>query len=67
MIPTENYLMPLLHTLIDIGNDVYGNFWDIVNSDVECLGRKEVVVCEKFVACEARIANDIEQRDTFDS
>jgi maltodextrin utilization protein YvdJ len=44
MIPLSHFLVPLLHTLIGIGNDIYDNFRDIVNEHIECLDRKEIEI-----------------------
>eukprot|EP00956_Cyclotella_meneghiniana_P036251 scaffold123208_cov22-Cyclotella_meneghiniana.AAC.1 len=67
MIPLENYLVPLLHTLIGIGNDVFDNFRDIINRDIECLDPKEIVTRQKVVACENQIQADVSRRDEWDN
>jgi hypothetical protein len=67
MIPLDHYLVPLLHALISIGNDVYNNFRDIVNQDIEQLVQQEVTTRAKVVACEAKIAKDVMQRNAWDA
>lgn len=66
MIPLTNFLVPLLHTLIGIGNDLYDNFRDFVNREIECLDPKEMAIREKLITCEAKIASDVAERDNWD-
>ena len=35
-IPLTNFIIPLLHVLIGVGNDVLDSFRDCVNDEVEC-------------------------------
>lgn len=65
-ISLNNYLVPLLHTLIGIGNDIYDNFKDIVNEEIECLDPKEVVTRRKVVVCQDAIKEGVSKRKAFD-
>jgi hypothetical protein len=67
MIPLDHFLVPLLHTLIGIGNDIYNNFCDIVNRDIEQLVQQEVQTRDKVVVCEAKIAEDVMHRNVWDA
>ena len=49
--PVCNYLVHLLHEMIGIGNDLFDNFKDLVNAEVECLYPKEIMTRLKVVVC----------------
>jgi hypothetical protein len=66
MSPIDHFIVPLLHTLIGIGNDIFDNFRDIVNLEIECLDRKEVETCQSVVKCEEKISEQVAQRDDWD-
>jgi hypothetical protein len=66
LIPLTHYLVPLLHTLIGIGNDLFDNFKDIVNEKIECLDPKEIQTRRAVVECEKTIAFEVSRRDRWD-
>jgi hypothetical protein len=67
MIPLSHFLVPLLHTLIGIGNDIYDNFRDIVNEHIECLDRKEIETRRKVAECEMTIESEKSRRNAWDA
>jgi len=67
MIKLANYLVPLLHELIGIGNDIYDNFRDYVNEEIECLDPKEVATRRKVGLCEKTIDAEAAKRDGWDN
>ena len=67
MIPISNYLVPLLHTLIGIGNDILDNFRDIVNEDIECLDKKEIAARRAMSATELRVDKLVNDRNEWDA
>ena len=67
MIPINNYLVPLLHTLIGIGNDVFDNFRDIINEEIECLDPKEISTRQAAVKCTTKIEKDVQEREAWDA
>jgi hypothetical protein len=67
MVPLNHYLVPLLHTLIGIGNDIYDNFRDVVNESIECLDRKEIEARRKVAECELAIESDKMCRNEWDA
>ena len=62
-IPVENFLVPLLHTLIGIGNDIFGHFKDMINDRIECLDPKEISVRQKVIQCEEAIQINVAKRE----
>jgi hypothetical protein len=59
MIPIDHFIVPLLHTLIGISNDIFDNFRDIVNQEIECLDRKEVETRRSVVKCKDKISEQV--------
>ena len=66
MIKLSNYLVPLLHTLIGIGNDIYDNFRYVVNEDIGMLDPKDISTRRKLVLCETAIGDEVARRDAWD-
>ena len=66
MIKLSNYLVPLLHTLIGIGNDIYDNFRDVVNEDIGMLDPKDISTRRKVVLCETAIGDEVARRYAWD-
>ena len=62
-IPVENFLVPLLHTLIGIGNAIFGHFKDMINDKIECLDPKEISVRQKVIQCEEAIQINVAKRE----
>ena len=63
----KNILVPLLHKMIGIGNDILGNFKEMVNRYIEKLNQKEVLTRHKLVACEEGIDKGVAKRVEFDA
>ena len=66
-ITLKNYLVPLLYELTGIGNDVYDNFKDVVNEDIERLDPKEITTRRKVLLCERAIKYGVAKRADWDA
>ncbi|KAL7530344.1 hypothetical protein ACHAXR_003439, partial [Thalassiosira sp. AJA248-18] len=66
-IPLRNYMIPLLHVLIGIGNDLLESFRDWVNEEVECLDHQEVLTRRAVRTAEHKIIDTIAERDDWDA
>ena len=66
-IPLENYVIPLLHLLIGIGNDLLQSFRDWVNEEIECLDHQEVLTRRAVRDTKHKIVDTIADRDEWDA
>ncbi|KAL7526841.1 hypothetical protein ACHAXR_001674, partial [Thalassiosira sp. AJA248-18] len=66
MIPIGNFIVPLLHCLIGIGDNMLTKFRDIVSEFIEYLPREEVDMRLSQGAMEQKIDDVILERVTFD-
>ena len=53
--------------MIGIGNDIYDNFRDVINEDIECLDPKEIETRRKVAECENTIESEKQQRNDWDA
>ena len=53
--------------MIGIGNDLFDNFKDLVNVDIECLDSKETMATLKVVVCLETIEERVEMRIDWDA
>ena len=44
-VPVKNFILPLLHIQIGLGNDVLNRLLDLIDSDVEKLSTSKEVAC----------------------
>ena len=65
-IPLSHYVVPLLHVLIGIGNDLLDGFRDWVNDEVESLDHQEVRTRRVVQRADHRIIDTIAERDDWD-
>jgi hypothetical protein len=65
-IPLENYVVPLLHMLIGIGNQMLARFCNIVNEYVERLSPKEVNTQCKIQILQQIIKEKTTERKAWD-
>ena len=65
-IPLHHYVIPLLHVLIGIGNDLLYAFMDWVNDEVESLDQQEVRTRRSVQSAEHKIIDAQAQRDDWD-
>ena len=65
-IPLQNYIIPLLHVLIGIGNDLLSSFRDWVNDEIESLDQQEVRTRRAVHVAEHKIIDTIVERDDWD-
>ena len=63
----ENYVIPLLHLRIGIGNDLLQSFRDWVSEEIECLDKQEVLTCRAVRDAEHKIVDTIADRDAWDA
>ena len=61
-----HYVVPLLHVLIGIGNDLLNRFWDWVNNEVESIDHQEVHTRRAAQRAAHRIIDTITERDNWD-
>ena len=61
----SNYVVPLLHCLIGIGNDLLNNFRDVVSERIEYLSHEEVQARSALVAMDEKLCSLVLQRDSF--
>ena len=66
-IPLEHFVVPLLHCLIGVGNDIFAKFRDIVSETIEYIGQEEAQTRGARVAMEEKIIGLVAQRVMFDS
>ena len=66
-IPIEHFIIPLLHCLIGIGNDLLDQFRDVVDERIACLSKEERESRKAATAIAAEIGSLIEDRVVFDS
>ena len=65
-IPLSHFVVPLLHVLIGIGNDLLDGFRDWVNDEVESLDHQEVRTRRAVQRAEHRIIDTIAERADWD-
>ena len=65
-IDIQNYVVPLLHTLIGIGNDILDNLKDIVNDKIERITKTEHNARASLATVDATIKSLVAERDSFD-
>ena len=65
-IPLSHYMIPLLHVLIGIGNDLLESFRDWVNDEIESLDQQEVRTRRAVRTAEHKIIDYIGERDEWD-
>ena len=65
-IPLENFVVPLLHCLIGVGNDIFSKFRDIVSEMIEYIGDEEAQTRGARVAMDEKITGLVAQRVMFD-
>jgi len=64
-IPLENYMIPLLHVLIGLGNDLLDSFLDWVNEELECLDNQEILTKRAIRTAEHKIIDATAERDAW--
>ena len=64
-IPLENYVVPLLHCLIGVGNDLFSKFRDIVSEEIEYISQEEILTREAQAAMASKIDSLVATRDSF--
>jgi len=64
-IPLENYMIPLLHVLIGLGNDLLDSFLDWVNEELECLDQQEIMTKRAMLTAEHKILDTTAERDVW--
>ncbi|EJK66743.1 hypothetical protein THAOC_12304, partial [Thalassiosira oceanica] len=65
-IPLHHYMVPLLHCLIGVGNDLLASFLDWVNEEIECWDQQEVRTRSLITTAEHKIVDEIALRDEYD-
>ena len=65
-IPLSHFIVPLLHCLIGIGDDIFSKFRDIVSEKIEYLSREELATRNSAGAIECSIFELVLERITFD-
>ena len=63
----EHFVVPLLHCLIGVGNNIFAKFCDIVSETIEYIGQEEAQTPGARVAMEEKIIGLVAQRVMFDS
>ena len=66
-IPLEHYVVPLLHCLIGIGNDILSLFRDIVSESIDYISPEEIQTRSLKSKVEETIVLLTEERDTWDA
>ena len=66
-IPVAAFVVPLLHCLIGVGNDVLSRFREIVSEEIEYISPDEIAVRESASAMSEKIEDVIQERKTFDA
>jgi len=64
-IPLKHFMVPLLHVLIGIGNDLLTSFRDWVNDEVECLHQQEVRTRQAATTAEHKIIDYGAEFETY--
>ena len=65
-LPLHHYMIPLLHALIGIGNDLLDNFFDHINEEIEDIDVQEYKTRKAIVLAEHKIIDTISERDEWD-
>ena len=65
-IPLHHYMIPLLHVLIGIGNDILDSFLDFVSEEIESLDLQEYKTRRAISLAEHKIIDTTLQRDEWD-
>ena len=66
-IPIYRFVVPLLHCLIGIGNDVFDAFSDWINKDVEELDKQEMRLQNILPSTERMIEERVTERKVWDT
>eukprot|EP00984_Skeletonema_dohrnii_P005248 scaffold1837_cov120-Skeletonema_dohrnii-CCMP3373.AAC.1 len=66
-IPIKNYVVPLLHTLIGIGNDLLDSLRDSVDNQIERISPAESRARSSLTTVEGTINDSVAKRDAFDA
>ena len=59
--------MTFLHELIVIGNDVYGDFMNVVNEGIERVHPNEITTHRKILLCEDAIKGKVAKRGGWEA
>ena len=65
-LPVEHYMIPLLHVLIGISNDLLDQFWEWVNEEIESWDQQEYRTRRAVTKAEHKVINKIAARDEWD-
>ena len=66
-IPVERYIWPVLHTLIGVGNGILNHLVDIVESEIQAVPAKEILLKREVRELTRDIIALRKERDDFDS
>ena len=66
-IELENFVVPLLHTLIGIGNDLLESFREWVNEEIENWNQQEYRTRKAISTAEHKIIDELAARDEWDA
>ena len=62
----ENYICPILHNQINLGNNVFHNLLDYGNINIEKLSVDEDKACNSLLMIDSSIDKQINYRNEFD-
>ena len=66
-IPLDHFIVPLLHLLIGLWNDIWDKFWEIVSGHLEYIDTEEADARSKKESLEQKIVNLRIARDSWKS
>ena len=66
-IPLRHYVVPLLHCLIGIGNDILTKFRETISEEIKYISPKEMDACGAQAAIEVKIVALILDRESYNN